>query len=119
MTKSGFHRLMDLPEEQVSDKITRRVLSGDKAMITWWSVKAGAYAPPHSHPHEQIFWVVKGRIEFTIGGETRVCGPGDMGVVPGGVVHENRFLEDSETIEVFGPPREDFLGVAPSMAAFR
>jgi len=116
---TGFHDLMRLPEERVSDKITRRVLTGAQLMFTWWSVKAGAYAPPHSHPHEQIFWVLKGRIGFTLDGEMRICGPGEMGVIPCGVVHENRFLEDSETVEVFAPPREDFLGTAPTLAVFR
>jgi quercetin dioxygenase-like cupin family protein len=114
----GFHRLMSLPEERLNDKVSRRVLSGDRIMLTWWSVKAGASAPPHSHPHEQIFWILKGRMEFRIEDQVRICGPGDMGVVPGGVIHENRFLEDSETVEVFAPPREDFLGTAPSLAKF-
>ena len=84
----GFHAFTDLPEEKVTDQISRRILIGDKEMIVWWSMKAGAHAAAHRHPHEQIFWVLKGRMGFGLGNDRRVCGPGDLGLVPGGVEHE-------------------------------
>jgi hypothetical protein len=52
----GFELLKNLPEEKLTDQITRRVLAGDKGMIVWWSMKAGAHAAAHSHPHEQSVW---------------------------------------------------------------
>jgi quercetin dioxygenase-like cupin family protein len=110
---AGFGSLETLAEERVTDKITRKILGGDKAMIVWWSVKAGAHAAAHSHPHEQIFWMLEGKMEFRIGGERRTVGPGEFGVIPGGVEHEAWFLEDTEVIDVFGPPREDFLAGGP------
>jgi len=109
----GFHTLKNLPEEKITDKISRRVLTGDKEMVVWWSMKAGAHAAAHKHPHEQLFWVVKGRMEFRLGNEKKTCGPGDVGVIPGGVEHEAWFPEDTEVIDVFAPPREDFLTGAP------
>ena len=78
-------------------------------MIVWWSVKSGAHAAAHSHPHEQIVWMLKGRMEFRIGSERKMCRPGDIAVIPGGVEHEAWFHEDTEVIDVFAPPREDFL----------
>jgi quercetin dioxygenase-like cupin family protein len=105
----GFHTLRELPEEKVTDKITRRVLIGDKEMIVWWSMKAGAHAAAHRHPHEQIFWMISGRMDFRLADQRRMCGPGDLGVIPGGVEHEAWFPEDTEVIDVFAPPREDFL----------
>jgi len=63
----GFELLTNLPEEKLTDQITRRVLAGDKEMIVWWSMKAGAHAAAHSHPHEQSFWVLSGRMDFRIG----------------------------------------------------
>jgi unsaturated pyranuronate lyase len=105
----GFHALKHLPEEKITDKITRRVLVGDKEMVVWWSMKAGALAAAHKHPHEQIFWVISGKMEFRLGNEKRACGPGAVGVIPGGVEHEAWFPEDSEVVDVFSPPREDFL----------
>jgi quercetin dioxygenase-like cupin family protein len=107
-TMAGFHTLKHLPEEKISDKISRRVLIGDKTMIVWWSMKAGAHAAAHKHPHEQAFWMLSGRMDLRMGAERRMCGPGDVGVIPGNLEHEAWFPEDAELIDVFAPPREDF-----------
>jgi quercetin dioxygenase-like cupin family protein len=106
---AGFRALKDVPEEKITDKITRRILAGDKEMLVWWSMKAGVHAAAHQHPHEQIFWMLSGRMEFRLGNERRTCLAGDVGIVPGGVEHEAWFPEDTEVIDVFSPPREDFL----------
>lgn len=105
----GYGSLKQISEERITDKITRRVLSGDKTMLVWWTIQAGAHAAAHSHPHEQIFWMLKGRMDFRLGDERRSCGPGDVGVIPGGVEHEAWFPEDTEVIDVFAPRREEFL----------
>jgi quercetin dioxygenase-like cupin family protein len=106
---SGFTSLASLPEERISDKISRKIAAGDQEMMVWWSMKAGAQAAAHHHPHEQIAYMLKGKMEFRLGGERRTCGPGDVVVIPGGVEHEAYFPEDTEVIDVFAPPREDFL----------
>src|SRR5438552_1232235 len=103
----GYTSLKSLPAEQVTDKITRRMLVGEKGMIVVWNMKAGVHADAHTHPHEQIFWVVSGKMDFRLGNERRMCGPGDMGVIAGGVEHEAWFPEDAEVWDVFSPPRED------------
>src|SRR3712207_6973925 len=54
----------------------RSVLVGEKGMIIWASLKAGSHAASHSHPHEQMFWVLSGRMDFRLGDERRVCGSG-------------------------------------------
>ena len=109
----GYTSLKSLPPEQVTDKITRRMLVGEKGMIVVWNMKAGVHAAAHQHPHEQIFWVVSGKMDFRLGTERRMCGPGDMGVIAGGVEHEAWFPEDTEVWDVFSPPREDFLSQTP------
>jgi quercetin dioxygenase-like cupin family protein len=108
-TLTGFGSLAAIAEERITDKITRRMLAGERSMIVWWSMKAGAHAAAHHHPHEQIFWMLTGKMEFRIGNEQRTCGPGDVAVIPGGVEHEAWFHEDTEVIDMFSPPREDFL----------
>jgi quercetin dioxygenase-like cupin family protein len=108
-TLTGFGSLAQLREEVINDKIKRRVLAGNKCMIVWWSIKAGAHAAAHKHPHEQIFWMLKGRMDFRLAGERRSVGPGEFAVIPGGVEHEAWWPEDCEVIDVFSPPREDFL----------
>ena len=73
MTKLiGFSRFADLVEEQISEKISRRILSGDQGMVVWWSIGAGVHVEPHSHPNEQIVWMLKGKMEFRLGSEQRV-----------------------------------------------
>jgi quercetin dioxygenase-like cupin family protein len=106
---SGYTALATLPEERVTDKISRKIASGDQEMIVWWNMKAGAHATAHKHANEQIAWIPKGKMEFRLGNERRTCGPGDVVVIPGGVEHEAFFPEDTEVIDVFAPPRSDFL----------
>ena len=90
----GFGTFAALPEEQISDKITRPILSDDQGMIVWWSIGAGVHVEPHSHANEQIAWMLKGKMEFRLGSEQRVCGQGDVVVIPGGTEHEAWFRED-------------------------
>jgi quercetin dioxygenase-like cupin family protein len=65
----GFSRFAALLEEQISEKISRRILSGDQGIIVWWSIGAGVHVEPHSHPNEQIVWMLKGKMEFRLGSE--------------------------------------------------
>jgi len=113
----GFKELAALPEERVTDKISRRVLSGKQGMIVWWTIKAGAHAAAHKHPHEQIVWMLKGRMDFRIGDARRSMIAGDVAVIPSGTEHEGFFPEDTEVVDIFAPPREDFLagGTPPYM----
>jgi quercetin dioxygenase-like cupin family protein len=112
---TGFSRFAALLEEQISEKISRRILSGNQGMIVWWSIGAGVHVEPHSHPNEQIVWMLKGKMEFRIGSEQRVCGQGDVAVITGGTEHEAWFREDTELIDFFAPPRDDFpLGGKPA-----
>ena len=105
----GYHELQRLPEEKITDQISRRVLTGEQGMIVWWSMKAGAHAAAHRHPHEQIFWVMSGRMDFRLGDEKRSCRAGDVGVIPGGVEHEAWFPEETEVVDIFSPVREDMF----------
>ena len=114
-TLFGFSAFAQLPDEQISEKISRRILSGDQGMIVWWSIAAGVHIEPHSHPGEQIVWMLSGNMEFRLGEEQRTCGRGDIVVIPGGAEYEAWFREDSVAVDFFAPPRDDFLlGGKPS-----
>ena len=112
-TLTGFGSLKTIKTERINAKITRRIVSGERGMIVWWSNKKGAHAQAHKHPHEQIFWVISGKMDFRMGDKRKLCGPGDVCVIPGGVEHEAWFPVDCEVIDVFTPPREDFLKGGP------
>ena len=117
---AGFDKLASVAEEQITDKISRRVISGKQGTMVYWRMKAGAHVAGHQHPQEQFVWVIKGAIRFRIGTEERTIMPGDVAVIPGGVEHEAFFPEDTEVIDFFAPVREDFLtGEVPSYIAHR
>jgi quercetin dioxygenase-like cupin family protein len=71
-TLMGFGTFATLREEQISEKISRRIVSGDQGMLVWWSIGAGVHVEPHSHANEQIVWMLKGKMEFRLGSEQRV-----------------------------------------------
>ena len=60
----GFNTFAALPEEQISEKISRRILAGDQGMLVWWSIGAGVHVEPHSHANEQIAWMLRARWNF-------------------------------------------------------
>src|SRR5260370_24725378 len=72
-TLVGFGTFAALPQERINEKISRRILSGDQGMIVWWSIGAGVHVEPHNHANEQIVWMLKGKMEFRLGSEQRVC----------------------------------------------
>ena len=76
---------------------------------TYGGASGPASMSSHSHANEQIVWMLKGKMEFRLGSEQRVCGPGDVVVIPGVAEHEGWFREDTEVIDFFPPPRDDFL----------
>jgi quercetin dioxygenase-like cupin family protein len=73
---TGFDKVASVPEEQITDKIRRRVVSGKRGTMVYWRMKAGAHAAAHKHPHEQFVWMVKGTMEFRIGNEKRTSSDG-------------------------------------------
>jgi quercetin dioxygenase-like cupin family protein len=112
---NSFLSLSAIPSEQINEKTFRKFVSGEQCMLVWWSGKAGSDFTPHSHPHEQIVWVTKGKLKIRIGKEEKVMTAGDVAIIPGGFEHAGSYVEDSEILDVFAPPREDFLaGIPPS-----
>jgi quercetin dioxygenase-like cupin family protein len=87
-----------------------RTAAGKNLMISVVNLEPESVVLDHSHPHEQMGILLDGRLEFTIGGVTRVLAPGDMWRIPGGVTHRVRALnEPAVAIDVFHPIREDYL----------
>jgi len=83
---------------------------GERMMLSVVTFEPGSVVLDHAHHHEQMGIMISGRLEFTVGGVTRVLGPGDRWRIPGGVVHRVRALEGPATaLDVFHPIREDYL----------
>lgn len=71
-------------------------------------LKADSALPMHSHLHEQITYVLSGRLEFTIGDKTATLVPGMVALIPGGVLHGGQALTACRVVDVFTPVREDY-----------
>jgi Uncharacterized conserved protein, contains double-stranded beta-helix domain len=83
--------------------------TGDRLMVTRMRYAAGMIVASHAHEHEQAGYVVSGRYRQTANGGTHELNPGDSYVIAGGVEHAMEVLEDGLVIDIFTPPREDYL----------
>lgn len=102
-----------LPAEQLNPLLTRQFIHGDQAMLSRIVLQKGCIVPEHAHPHEQIAFLVEGRLRFVLGeggaAETYILNPGEVLVIPGNVPHSAEALEDSVNFDLFAPPREDWI----------
>ena len=106
------HFIWDKMErEKVTDVIHRKVISGERAMLAHIYLDKGARVPMHSHENEQITYLVEGVLKFWIGErrEELVLRAGEVLHIPSNVPHEAEALEDCVDIDVFSPPRQDWL----------
>ncbi len=79
-------------------------------MLSCATFQPNSTVPAHSHPHEQPGVVVEGKLELTIGNESRVCRKGDAFTLPGNIKHGAVSVDTATTvIDTFSPPREDYM----------
>ncbi len=104
-----FHDSRTRAAKTLVPGVDARTFWGERMLVAVVDLDAGAVIPPHSHPHEQVGTVLEGTLSFTIGGETRQVGPGDVWVIPGGVEH-SVIMGDTpaRVVEMFSPAREDY-----------
>ena len=89
--------------------VTAKIASGERMMLSLVTFAPDAVVPTHSHPHEQMGFMVSGTLEFTIEGETRVLSGNDMYFVPGGVPHAAKGGPGGAVaLDAFSPPREEY-----------
>jgi len=86
--------------------------TGQQLNVVRWNTPKGTVSPSHHHPEEQAGYVIAGRIQVTLGDETRVLGPGDAYLIPANMPHQFTLLEDAEVIDIFAPVRPLDLGAA-------
>jgi quercetin dioxygenase-like cupin family protein len=110
--KVRHFRWDDMPKEVVTDAISRRIITGDDMMIAHVYINKGGIVPKHSHHNEQITYIVDGALHFWIGedgAEEVVVRAGEVLHIPSHVPHRAEALEDTLDVDIFSPPREDWL----------
>ena len=101
----------NIPAADLGGGVTRKVLSySPKLMAVELHFEKGAVGAPHSHPHEQIGYVISGRLVYHEEGcEDKILGSGDTYYVAPNAVHGVDILEDTMLLDIFTPMREDFV----------
>jgi quercetin dioxygenase-like cupin family protein len=101
-----------VPSEDVNLSMSRKIVSGEKLMISRIKFKDGFLVPLHHHVHEQVTQVLSGTIRFWFG-ENREqvmdLHPGDVVVIPSNLPHEALMIGEVEEIDTWAPPRQDWL----------
>ena len=105
-------RWEDLPREQVTPQLARRLVTSERMMLAQVYLDRGAVVPKHSHENEQITWIVEGALRFRLGddgAEEVIVRAGEVLVIPSHLPHAAEALEDTLDVDIFCPPREDWL----------
>ena len=106
------HRWTEIPEEPLPDVLSRKLITGDRMMLAHVYLKKGAIVPRHSHENEQLTYILEGGLWFWIGpDEARVIDvmAGEVLQIPSHVQHKAEALEDTLDVDIFSPPRQDWL----------
>ena len=105
-----FFALTALKPVTPAPGIARRAARAGQAMMTFFTFTPGSVVPAHTHAHDQLSVVVRGKAEFTVAGESRVLCAGEGASLPSGVSHGVRILDaETEIWDAWAPLREEYL----------
>jgi quercetin dioxygenase-like cupin family protein len=102
-------RWADAETEWLNPKISRKLAVGEREMLGFIQLRKGAIVPAHKHVSEQITFILKGALRFTIRDRDYTVRTGEVLVIPSNVVHEAVALEDTDDFDCFSPLRRDWL----------
>ena len=112
MGQTTHYRWEDMPKEPVTELLSRRLITSERMMLAHVYLDKGSIVPQHSHENEQITYILKGALHFWIGesGEEEVTvREGEVLVITSNVKHKAEALEDTLDVDIFSPPRQDWL----------
>ncbi len=107
-----LYRWDDMPKERVAEKFERRLVTGERVMVAHVYLKKGFVVPRHQHDNEQFTYILQGALHFWIGedeSQELVVRAGEILHLPSWVWHKAEALEDTLDVDIFSPPRQDWL----------
>jgi len=110
--RTQFYRWEDMPRERVSESLERRLITGDRMMLAHVYLEKGCIVPKHSHENEQLTYILQGALHFRIGEDEQeevTVRAGEVLVIPSNVPHTAEALEDTLDVDIFSPPRQDWI----------
>jgi quercetin dioxygenase-like cupin family protein len=111
-TDVRFYRWDKMKKERVSETLERRLITGERMMLAHVYLKKGCIVPKHSHENEQLTYILEGALKFWIGEDQKkevIVRAGEVLVIPSHIPHKAEALEDTLDVDVFSPPRQDWL----------
>jgi quercetin dioxygenase-like cupin family protein len=99
----------DVELEQLNPLLDRQMVSGGKIMLARVLLKKGCIVPEHSHENEQVTYILEGALKFSIDGKEIVVREGEVLCIPSNMPHKAEAVEDTVDLDVFYPPRQDWL----------
>ncbi|MDQ6603855.1 MAG: cupin domain-containing protein [Chloroflexota bacterium] len=117
-SKPQFFQVAALPDVQILSTVPElkaRLVAGDRLLAMFGNAEPNASLPLHSHPHEQITYVLEGAIHFQVGDAGHDLVPGEGLVIPGGVTHGGIRVgpEGCRFVEIFTPLRDEYVALMP------
>jgi quercetin dioxygenase-like cupin family protein len=112
MAELAKFRWDDMPRETLNAGLGRRLITGDRVMLAHVYFTAGTEVPRHRHENEQITYILEGALQFFFGDDdeaTHTVHAGEVLVIPSDLPHRAVALEDTLDVDVFSPPRQDWL----------
>ncbi len=109
MPECTHYSWTDIPPEQMNPLVTRQYIVGVNTMLARIVLRKGAVVPRHQHFHEQISQVVEGVLLFRLDNKDVTVGAGEVLCIPPHAPHEVVALEDSVALDIFNPPRQDWI----------
>jgi quercetin dioxygenase-like cupin family protein len=99
----------DIEVEHLSSLIGRQLIVGTNVMVARILLKKGARVPLHSHHNEQVSYVLDGVMKFLIDNREVIVSAGEVLCIPPNMPHEAIALEDTVDLDIFNPPRQDWI----------
>jgi quercetin dioxygenase-like cupin family protein len=103
------HCFEKIPVERLNPLLDRQFVTGERSMLSRLVLRAGCMVPLHSHDNEQISYVLQGALRFTVQGEEIIVRTGEVLIIPPHAPHSAEALEDTVDLDIFCPPRTDWI----------
>ena len=98
-----------IPLEDLNPLLQRQFVVGQEIMVARVLLKKGCIVPEHSHHNEQLTYILEGALKFWIDGREIVVHAGEILCIPANMPHKAEALEDTVDLDVFNPPRADWI----------
>ena len=116
-TAATHYRWDDMPKETLKPLLQRRLISTDRMMLAHVYLEKGCIVPKHAHENEQLTYILEGTLRFRLGedgSDVVDVSAGEVLHIPSNLPHEAEAIETTLDVDIFCPPREDWLDKSDS-----